>query len=77
MLKKGVPIRFVNEDSAMCLVYRAIQAGNNSVFRIALITKLTQKRVSAAIYNLRTTRQIQVVYLEGRKPRYFIGEKIE
>jgi len=75
MLKKGVPIPFTDPNSIMARVYQSIKDGNTSVFHIALNTKIKQKSVSCAVWNLRTTGQIRIVIVERRKSRYYITEE--
>ena len=55
MLKKGTPPKFARTGSAMHIVYQQIEAGVSSRAQIQIKTRMSYKKVSAALWSLTFT----------------------
>lgn len=76
MLKKGQPIAFKRDDTLMKRVFEAIQAGESTITRIALVTRLPHVQVRRSVHYLSYTGNIKAVRIKWRFCRYYVPEAV-
>lgn len=70
MLKKNKPLKLMNPNSTMRLVYESIRDGNYTPDMVRVDTKKFLGPVKAAIYNLSHIGMIKPVTVNGRTHWY-------